>query len=67
MQGLETDPAKRLLTPHNLSVVVTPQEGGDINQVTSMNDVRQAYSKDSQLAMDQNKKDVEGTVAFSKI
>jgi hypothetical protein len=32
-----------------------------------MNDVRQAYSKDSQLAMDQNKKDVEGTVAFSKI
>lgn len=63
VNGIETDPASRMVSPGNLSVVIVPQAGGDIKQVTSMNDVKQAYAKDSQVAMDQNQRDVEGTIA----
>jgi hypothetical protein len=52
VNGIETDPANRLVSPGNLSVVITPSNGGDIKEVTSMNDVKKAYAKDSQIAMD---------------
>ncbi len=67
VNGIETDPANRLVAQGKLSVVITPSAGGDIKEVTSMNDVKDAYAKDSQIAMDQNQRDVEGTIAHQKI
>lgn len=55
------------MTTANLSVVVAPSQTADIKEATSMQDVKKAYAKDAQLAIDQNQRDLEGTIAHQKI